>query len=281
MRLTKLEGALLVLSVTSLLIIGTRTAASRRVIGLMEGAVTSYSQFATFSDPGLPTSSAPSAATSVLFLHLGHSLSRVAVGAILGATLAFVAGLLAFWRLEPFEPAELLFAITRGIPLMGLIPIFFLVFGSTEFLGGMAYIATALFLTLAPEVYGAARTLPLQIVKRARLSGLSTGKLLFVVVLPGVVDRLRTGFRSVVGLLWAFSIGGEMVANRNGLGYLLRRCYEFGRIEQLFILALLYSLLGFITIFLVDWLLHTALGPHRMRRQMEGESDSLERMVPS
>jgi sulfonate transport system permease protein len=259
MRLTALERVLVVVSAVALCAIAFR-ASGQWWVSLANGAVSSYCRFATFSEQASPGSNEGVEASRVLSRHLRASVVRVGVSAIVGTIVAFGIGLLAFRRLRPSAVADVFFAMTRGVPLMALIPVFFLAFGTRGDMGTSLYIAVATTLTLSPEVYVAATTLPLSIVKRARLSGLSEKRLLWSVVLPGVVTRLRAGFRSVVGLLWAFSIGGEMVANRDGLGYLLRRCYEFGGVGQLLLLALIYSLLGFVTIILVDALLRLALG---------------------
>jgi len=155
-----------------------------------------------------------------LLRHTAVSLLRVLAGFALAAAVDIPLGVaLGLWPglRQRFEP---LLGILRPISPPAWIPLAILWFG----LGArpavfIMFIGTVLSLLLG--VLGAAQGVDRRLIKAGFTLGATRAQAVRLIVLPALLPALATQLRVALGLAWMCVIAAEMVAVRQGLGYLM------------------------------------------------------------
>ena len=174
------------------------------------------------------------------------SLMRVLVGFGVGSALAIVVGVLVGWYRLIERIVDPTIQVLRPIPKTAFLPFAVLLFG----LGN----PPALFLT----IYGVFLTVYVQVVvgvklvsrdlKRAALMlGAKDRDVLFRVVVPAALPSILVGMRIGAAYAWLILILAEMLAVREGFGYVLWHAYEFLRMDVVVAGVLCIGLFGDLT----------------------------------
>lgn len=174
------------------------------------------------------------------------SLMRVLVGFGVGSALAIIVGVLVGWYRPIERIADPTIQVLRPIPKTAFLPFAILLFG----LGN----PPALFLT----IYGVFLTVYVQVVvgvklvsrdlKRAALMlGAKDRDVLFRVVVPAALPSILAGMRVGAAYAWLILILAEMLAVREGFGYVLWHAYEFLRMDVVVAGMLCIGLFGYLT----------------------------------
>ncbi len=173
------------------------------------------------------------------------TIRRVVTGVVLGVGLGIGIGLLVGWSRwvrDVILPPVLLL---RTIPILALIPLFLFWFGGRE-IGILIYIVFAVFSMMIINTLEAIRNVPAVYHDYARCMGASPWQVYYTVVVPFIMPSLLGGIRVIIGVSWAITLAGELLATNSGLGWLMILSERFlmtGRMIVIVVLFVLYSMI--------------------------------------
>jgi NitT/TauT family transport system permease protein len=175
----------------------------------------------------------------------GASLWRAGAGLALAIVIGAALGIfMAWWRpvnvllsplLEMFYP----------MPKSALIPVTVLWLG----FGNGSKILLIFLGCMLPVTIGAfngARSSEQVLVWSARSMGASRLRMLWDVVVPSAMPELLNGIRTALALSFILLVSSELIAAREGLGYLIGFLGASGTYDAMFAVVLTVALLGFI-----------------------------------
>ena len=181
-----------------------------------------------------------------LFKHVYASLSRVLSAWSLAVVVAVPLGLLQgtsrrFERL--FDPVVELF---RPISPLAWIPLAILWFGIGES-GKIFIIFIATFFPILLNTVSGVKAVDPVLIRAGRVLGADSNlKLFMTVILPAAMPTIIVGLRIAFGTGWAAIIAAELVAAREGLGYLISDGMEILRSDLVLAGMVVIGVLGVI-----------------------------------
>lgn len=176
--------------------------------------------------------------------HLSISLSRLALGFVLGCAFGVVFGLL--MGISPLleDLSAPLFNIIRQVPSVALIPILILLFGIGETFKILIVIKAAFF-PVALAAYDAVRNVSRATREVAMVYQLNALQVFWLMLLPATIAPVITGMRLGLGRSWGVLVGAELLAAESGIGQMM----EFGRqmfqLDVVMVGVVLTGLIGF------------------------------------
>jgi taurine transport system permease protein len=181
---------------------------------------------------------------------LGHVLAstrRVMVGFCAAALIAIPLGI--FLGTAPraravFDP---LLSFLRPLPSMSWIPLSLLWFGINE----TQKYSIVFMGTFAPAliyVIEATRSIDPLLIRAARNLGANRWQVMREVILPGSLAQIISGFKVILGLSWTCVISAELVAAKEGLGFLIMNGKEFFQTDAVVLGMVMIS----ITVLVID-----------------------------
>ncbi|WP_298913776.1 ABC transporter permease [uncultured Roseobacter sp.] len=182
-------------------------------------------------------------ASGLLFKHLGPSLSRLVIGAVLGVTVGIGIGLM--MGLFSYIRAGLvpLVAAIFPIPKIALLPLFVIWFGIDE---GSKYALIA-FGTFTPTVvatYAAVDNVDRTLIRMGQSFGLSWVSILRKIVLPGAMPGILAGLRISLAIAIILLVAAEMLGAEYGIGAYILEAGALYDLERLFAGVVILSVLG-------------------------------------
>jgi sulfonate transport system permease protein len=193
------------------------------------------------------------AADGTLAHHLLDSLTRAAVGLLIGGVLALVLGSLAgLLRLgdDAIDPPV---QMARMLPHLALVPLLIIWVGIGESMK-ITLVALGAFFPLYFNTYAGIRDIDERLIELARSYGLGTWARLRHVVLPGAMPSLFLGLRLAIGAAWLSLVVGEQTNTQNGIGFLMMEAREFSQTDVVLLGLFIYGALGLLS----DMLLRAA-----------------------
>jgi NitT/TauT family transport system permease protein len=191
-------------------------------------------------------------ATGELWLHLGVSLSRIAIGFLIGAVPGVVVGL----SMGLFSPIRAviqpLIDATFPIPKVALLPLFIMIFGIGEE-SKYAIIATAVIYLVLINTMAGVRNIDriyLDVGKNFRASRL----MMFTdIALPGALPLVVAGLRLGMGVALLVIVTAEFVGAKSGIGYLIWTSWQVFQVEKMYVGLFVIALVGFAMAALLNW----------------------------
>ncbi|WP_428672506.1 ABC transporter permease [Roseibium sp.] len=181
--------------------------------------------------------------SGLLFKHLEPSLTRLVIGAALGASAGVGIGILI--GLFSIVRASLvpLVAAIFPIPKIALLPLFVIWFGIDE---GSKYALIA-FGTFTPTVvatYGAVDNVDRSLIRMGQSFGLSWLSIVRKIVLPGAMPGILSGLRISLAIAIILLVAAEMLGAEYGIGAYILEAGSLYDLERLFAGVVILSLLG-------------------------------------
>lgn len=179
-----------------------------------------------------------------LWIHLGASLRRVAVGFLLACIVGISLGLVCGWWRPVADYMRPVIEALRPIPPLAWIPITILWFGLGDassyflvFLGAVfpAFVAT----------YTAVRSLDRNQMNAALCLGATPWQLLWDVLIPASLPIILPGLRIALGIGWMCVVTAELIAAQTGLGYLIQQSRMLFQINNVVAGMVTIGLVGF------------------------------------
>jgi sulfonate transport system permease protein len=190
-----------------------------------------------------------SAAYGTLQHALLASLERMLVGFVLGGGVAVLLALVAGLSRTGEEAVDPLMQMVRTLPLFGLVPVFIVWFGIGQ-LPKELLIALGAAIPLYLNTFSGIRGVDGNLAELGHVLGLSRGELIRHVVLPGALPEILVGLRQSLGVAWLSLVVAEQLNTSNGLGFMIQQATQFLQNDVIFVVLLVYTILGLLT----DWL---------------------------
>jgi len=183
--------------------------------------------------------------TGLLYKHIGLSLTRLFMGALLGISTGIAVGILI--GLFSYARAGMvpLVAAIFPIPKIALLPLFVIWFGIGE---GSKYALIA-FGTFTPTVvatYGAVDNVDRTLIRMGQSFGLSWFSIVRKIVLPGAMPGILSGLRISLAIAIILLVAAEMLGAEYGIGAYILEAGSLYDLERLFAGVVILSLLGVI-----------------------------------
>ncbi len=168
-----------------------------------------------------------------LFTHGGASLLRAAVGLLLSIVVGTGLGVLMAWSRRLRRALQPLVDILYPLPKSALIPILMIWLG----IGSLSKIAVIFLGCLLPVVLSAfngANGVDRTLIWSAQSLGATRRQLLGEIVIPAALPEILSGIRIALALSFVLLVSSEMLAAREGLGFLISFLGEAGNYEGMF-----------------------------------------------
>jgi sulfonate transport system permease protein len=188
-----------------------------------------------------------------LWVHLGATLWRMALGFLLGGAagtlIGAVSGAVPLIRrlIDPTIQG------LRSVPSIAWIPLFILWLGIFE-ISKVALIAVGVFFPVYLNLVLGIGQVDRKLIEVGRIHRLSRWALIRRVLLPAALPAYLTGLRSGLGLGWMFVVAAELMGASEGVGFLLIDGQQTGRPALVIGAILLFALLGKASDVLLAWL---------------------------
>ncbi|MFG1656016.1 ABC transporter permease [Micromonospora chersina] len=181
-----------------------------------------------------------------LAVHLVDSLTRAALGLLIGGGLALVLGAAAGLLRLGDDLVDPPVQMARMLPHLGLVPLLIIWVGIGESLK-VTLVALGAFFPIYFNTYAGIRDIDERLVEAARTCGLGPAARLRHVVLPGALPALFLGLRLAIGAAWLSLVVGEQVNAQTGVGFLMMEAREFSQTDVVVLGLLIYALLGLVS----------------------------------
>ncbi len=197
-------------------------------------------------------------ASTTLPGHVAVSLSRAAVGFVLGAVPAILIGVV--MGLVPLVRAALqpVVGALFPIPKVAILPLVMLIFGLGE-QSKWAIIAIGVFFQVLIGTAAGVANIERIYLDVGRNFGAGRLATLWTIALPGALPMIFAGLRLGWGVSLLLLVTAEMVAAKSGLGYLIWQSWQTFAIEEMYVGLVTIAGLGILSFWLLDaiegWLL--------------------------
>jgi sulfonate transport system permease protein len=193
------------------------------------------------------------ARTGELWMHIGASLSRIAVGFAGGVALGLLLGaLLGLSRTAEAFVLPSFNAIVQ-VPVLGWLPFLMIVVGIGEPLKYLLIGHAALVPVTLSTLQGF-RKAPPALLDVARVFRYSRRQVIFSVILPSAVPVIGTGIRLAFTKAWLTLVVVELVASSEGLGYLIVYGRQLFQLDLVLASVLIVGAIGYVADRLLTWL---------------------------
>lgn len=181
--------------------------------------------------------------SGLLFKHLLPSLSRLAVGATLGAVVGIAVGVMI--GLFSYVRAGLvpLVAALFPIPKIALLPLFVIWFGIDE-ASKYALIAFGTFTPTVVATYAAVDNVDRSLIRMGQSFGLTWWSIVRKIVLPGAMPGILSGLRISLAIAIILLVAAEMLGAEYGIGAYILEAGSLYDLERLFAGVVILSVLG-------------------------------------
>jgi len=184
-------------------------------------------------------------ASGDLWYHVRASLSRIAIGFLLGAVPGIVLGL----AMGLYRPVRALVAPLIGalmpIPTMALVPLLIILFGLGEPSKWMTIATSVFFPVVINTAAGVAGIEPIYI-DVARNYGASRWSFFTRIALPGALPVMFEGLQMGQAIALLTIVAAEMVAASQGIGYVIWTAYKTFQIARMFVGLMTIACLGYL-----------------------------------
>jgi sulfonate transport system permease protein len=181
------------------------------------------------------------AAILSLASHSAATFVRLISGLLLGGVLGLALGLGVSWSRWSRRLVELPTQFLRALPLLAMVPLFQLWFG-TYFFGQVLFVAYGVGVIVFAGVVNAVRNVPQIYLDNARALGASRSQLYRTVILPAILPAMRSVTLLSLGAGWGAVLAAEYLGAQSGLGYIIVYAQQFGLLDRMFLVALLFIL---------------------------------------
>ena len=182
-------------------------------------------------------------ASGELWLHLGASLRRLAIGWVLGTVcgvaLGFAVGLFTLARSPGMAVVSALFPI----PKIALVPLFIIWFGIGEG-SKVATLALGVFFPTVINTAAGVDGVPRNLIRMGQAFGLGPLAILRKIVLPGALPAILSGCRVTTSIAIILLVAAEMIGAERGIGAFVLQAGNLYDTDNLLAGIVVLSLLG-------------------------------------
>lgn len=178
--------------------------------------------------------------------HILTSTVRVLIAFFAAVAVGAPLGILLGWSKTAENLIYPVVELLRPIPPLAWVPLAVLMIPSTE--GAVIFITllASFFATVLNTLLGV-KSIDESYFRAAACLGYSRWQVLWRVVIPGALPFVFTGLQIAMGVAWFSLVGGELIAGRSGLGYLIFDAYTNVALPNIFIGMITLGILGFVS----------------------------------
>lgn len=182
----------------------------------------------------------------VLLANVFASARRVMMGFLAATVVAIPLGIVLGSSTVARAIFDPILSFLRPLPSMSWIPLSLLWFGITE-TQKYSIVFMGTFAPALVYVIEATRGVDPLLVRAAQNLGASRWQVMREVVLPASMPQILSGLKVILGLSWTCVIAAELVAAREGLGFLIMNGKEFFQTEIVVLGMVLISITVLVT----------------------------------
>ena len=201
-----------------------------------------------------------------IWQHFGASARRVGIGLAIGITIGSLLGLIAGLFRVGEDLLNAPVQVLRMMPAVALVPVFIIWFGIDDKFK-IILIAVAPIFPMYVNVFAGIRSVDQKLIEASESLNLTRWETVRYILFPGALPQTFVGLRQALGIGWMVLVVAEMQATSVGLGFLMNDAKEYLRVDQIFLVLVIYAGLGLITDSLVRLAERRAL---RWRNGFEG-----------
>jgi len=159
------------------------------------------------------------AADGSLASNIGSSLTRLAIGFVIGNGIAIPLGIAIALNRDVADTLRPLLTFLQSIAGIAWVPLAIIWFGIG--MGSVVFvIANTIFFSAIYNTVIGVQMIPNVLHRAVRSLGARPGQVLVDLVIPGALAQIILGLRTSMAYGWRALVAGEMIAGTNGLGYM-------------------------------------------------------------
>ncbi len=178
-----------------------------------------------------------------LFVDMFASMRRVALGFLLGVSIAVPVGFLMGWYRVARGLIEPWIQFFRVVPPLAIIPLAIVTMGIDE-TPKIFVIFLASFLSSVVATYQGVINVDRTYINAARVLGASDWVIFKSVVVPASTPFILVGFRIGLGAAWATVVAAELIAAQSGLGFRMQQAQLYYDLPTIFVSLVSIGILG-------------------------------------
>lgn len=179
-----------------------------------------------------------------LWIAIGESFRRILIAYLIACLIGIPLGVLVGWIASVRRATDSFLQLIRPIPVTAWVPISMLWFGIGD-IAAIYLIVLATFFPIYLNTMQGVQYVDRVIVRAGRMMGARGWRLLVYVVLPAALPSIFAGLRISVGFAWMAVVVSELVAVKDGLGYVMFDAYGFLRADIVVAAMVVIGVLGF------------------------------------
>lgn len=203
--------------------------------------------------------------TPVYYEHILVSTLRVYAAFLLAVIFGVPLGLLLGWnrtfRNMVFPVVELL----RPIPPLAWVPLAVLTMSGIEMPVIFVTMLAGFFATVLNSYLGVL-SINDTYFRAAACLGFNRRQMLFQVIAPGALPFIFTGLQIAMGVAWFSLVGGEIIAGKSGLGFLIFDAYQNVQLSNIFIAMITLGTLGYVSSAIIRYIGRALMAWQRKER---------------
>jgi sulfonate transport system permease protein len=178
-----------------------------------------------------------------LFVHLGVSLLRAAVGFVIGGAIGLALGVLVGFSRLAQALLDRSIQMVRAIPFLAMLPLVIVWFGVGE-VAKIFLVALAVLFPIYINTVLGIRQIDPKLMELAKVIGLGRSAIVRRIILPGAMPSILTGVRYALAHAWLALVIAETLATTQGVGFLAMDAREFLNTNVILLTMIIYAIIG-------------------------------------
>ncbi|GAC1413796.1 MAG: ABC transporter permease [Vulcanimicrobiaceae bacterium] len=174
------------------------------------------------------------------------SFERVLLGFAIAQVIGVPLGLMMGWRQNFYYLTFPIFEVLRPIPPLAWVPLA-IVFWPTAESSITFVIFLGAFFTVLINTLNGVRAIDERYIRAAMSLGATPQTIFRKIILPGALPSIFTGMSVGMGITWSVLVAAEIIAGKNGLGYLTWEAYVAGSFPVIIVGMISIGVAGYIS----------------------------------
>ena len=180
-----------------------------------------------------------------IYIHLWTTEVELVMGLVIGTVLGVLAGLLLGRSASLGNLLRPIIVAFYSVPLVSLAPLFIMFFG-VELMPKIVLVSIVVFFLLFFNTFGGVESIDTDLVSSLELMGANRREVFLKVVLPASMAWILGGIKIALPYALVATITGEMLAARNGLGYVLNHASQQFDMTSIYAVLVVLMVVGII-----------------------------------